>query len=112
MTVKKLKTLKDCSAFNYPTDMMKTKCILGNYELVICVDELRQEAIKWLKEYRRVRKECEHDLCYKTNIHFGGYDYNKGEQKKYCNEAFFRLENEQWITHFFNLTKEDLEEKK
>jgi len=58
-----------------------------------CKELLKREGIKWIKEFRRIKEECEHDMFYRNK---DGLPF------------FFRLENEHWIKHFFNITEEDL----
>jgi hypothetical protein len=58
--------------------------------------ELRQEAIKWIKEFRR-RKYC---ICIKCS-----------KNKCKCSPLFKMVHRENmmiWIKHFFNITEEDL----
>ena len=73
----KLKTLKD---IEFSSD---------NFMIV---EQLKQEAIKWIKEFQRQHQTEYSDF----------FDYNFiNESKTYC-EVF------NWIKHFFNITEEEL----
>ena len=70
----KLKTLKDL-----------TEYYLGLKTLVVAKDELKQEAIKWVKD------------CDRCELRIGT-----------CNEVSHACPKCNWITIFFNITEEDL----
>ncbi len=87
MKNKTLKTLKDLEGgignaeYFHREDIEPT----NDYNKVVLVDELKQEAIKWVKDIR--------DSTPSTS------------QKKEDIRCF----SESWIKHFFNITEEDLE---
>ena len=75
-----LKTMKDLHYF-YNEDM-------DNYSL-IDADKIRQEAIKWVKHYRKEAEIVSKDST--RNIELSGL-----------------VAIGEWIKHFFNLTEEEL----
>lgn len=78
----RLKTLKDIIPYTNASNN-------GKYDDLIDINELKQEAINWIKENRY------------QEAHESEYD-----KKHYNPESWACLES--WIMHFFNLSKEDL----
>ena len=87
----KLKTLKDfrtrsVMVFNCPDET--------DYD-IIEADNLKQEAIKWIKEFDRLPLPI-----------------NELEHQKFLNNFVFNNDThyaiKDWIKHFFNITEEDL----
>ena len=99
----KLKTLKDLKIIevvgyerpmNDEEDNLPTKFLNGSVELY----ELRQEAIKWIKE---------HDWIYDAE-NDKGHDVPKELELTHVDKEFQTICK--WIKMFFNITKEDLKE--
>lgn len=77
-----LKTLKDLTYNTIAKD--------GIHIFIAKQARLKQEAIKWIKEFRRISERKEYDI---TIDKFLGYSI----------EPMIT-----WIKHFFNITEEDL----
>jgi hypothetical protein len=75
-----LKTLKDLQDKTNPC----MKC--GSIQCAICYDDLKQEAIKWIKSFQK--GECHTDFA---------ADGRNGQENI-----------SEWIEHFFNLEERDL----
>ncbi len=98
----KLKTLKDICRFDMKIEKQKGE--VSGYKQKVKLDphELRQEAIKWIKEINRQHKE---QLNSNDEV-----NHEKGENWR-CEVSLangYRNGKIAWITHFFNLTREDL----
>ncbi len=81
-----LKTLKDLQEFNFsvPAGMNPDKFILKI--------DLKQEAIKWIKELEKTMPDPMNSII--PEIAIRKKDYHQGTIN--------------WIKHFFNITEEDL----
>ena len=83
-----LKTLKDMEYSNYEQSHNKT----------IYIDDLKQEAIKWIKH---IDFRCSYNHVIELD-HMNLTD-EEIEETKMCSEEVIC-----WIINFFNITKEDL----
>jgi len=69
--------------------------------------ELRQEEIKWVKELNRFKG---HSMDKEGNLLDDEYwDFRDSGAGEYCDLTYGNVIN--WIEHFFNITKKELEEK-
>ena len=93
-----LKTLKDLNLipivhqeWNSPDDAPPI-----SIDLKPIKEDLRQEAIKWIKEFEEYkRRECGEEMC---GCHYGDGKIGNGSQEEIMD----------WIKHFFNITEDDL----
>jgi len=89
-----MKTLKNISRFELKWEDNRDKLELS----LICPIELKQEAIKWIKEIKKIDNIREKDYQLANRIGLDGADL-------YCCPYILI----RWIKHFFNITSEDLE---
>ncbi len=93
MNGEELKTLKDLEREDkvYSMDTLEFK----RKDSIVYMSDLRQEAVKWIKEFSEPDHEFvkDHSLTI-DGIRFGNY------------EELEKVKN--WIKHFFNITDEEL----
>lgn len=89
--MEKLKTLRDLQDKTSPC----MKC--GSIQCAVCYDDLKQEAIEWIKEIQSkqdLSKNC-------------GYEIWTPDIKEHP-RALYDVTAVNWIKMFFNITEEDL----
>ena len=89
-----LKTLKELVEYTLSEEAGRDNGDLGEF-----TEDLRQEAIKWIKEIRRVMLD-EDATSFPPNV--GGVEVSSGEG---INDSILIQE---WIKRFFNITEEEL----
>ena len=98
----KLKTLKDIIE-EFKSDCIAkdfTESVLINTPLVganaYYLDRLKQEAIAWIKEYRKEIEKHSHKEFNDNNLYLDCIQ---------CRNKYVQI---RWIVHFFNITEDDL----
>ena len=108
-----LKTLKD---------MEKEHEKYTDEDRLVVADEVKQEAIKWIKELEsRLKPEIEYERWKKERIIGSSEPKYSAEHRKELDELSFKADNEwiwieirkregiiEFVKHFFNITDEDL----
>lgn len=100
-----LKTLKDLKR----RDVMVANCLDETDYDIVEVKELKQEAIKWIKEISKMKCES----CQGTKLIHPEYPEDSLECEDCDKPVFFWYGGaSKWIKHFFNITEEELKDAK
>jgi len=107
-----LKTLKDFGTdltYNTMEGVLNRNAKTQTTHKFYSLEELRQEAIKWVKKFKELNKIYEDDEDFDSDIASEFKRYSVEQYVRCAGVKYFYENTLNWIMDFFNLTEEDLQ---